>query len=148
MTDEEAQQNLANRPSTEEYAAQFQKGPNGWQKAAMWGNQFNNLLGAGLMTASHFANRKNEKNMAAYNRSLGMSTNMPMVAGSKGDYNQQGAFRPNGNVPTQPGYFAPNRAQMGGMMSRATQYKNGGTYELDSKEITRLKKLGYKIEEL
>ena len=142
MTDEEAQQNLANRPSTEEYAAQFQKGPTGWQKAAMWGNQFNNLLGAGLMTASHFANRKNEKNMAAYNRSLGMSTNMPMVAGSKGDWSQQGNFRPNGNVPTQPGNYRPGGMKIGG----AVEYKKGGEYVLDDITIKKLIDKGYKIE--
>lgn len=143
MTDEEAQANIA--AGSQATAAQ-PKGPTGLQKAAFYGQGFNNLLGAGLMTAANFANRKSEKANAAYNRSLGMTSNMPLYQnpGGKGDYNQQGMFRTTQMVPTNPGMYMPGHAQYGGLM----KYEHGGTYELDDMEIARLKKLGYKIQHL
>lgn len=121
-----------------------QQGPNGWQKAAMWGKGFGNVLGAGLATAAYFTNKKNEKDMAGYNRSLGMSDKIGTFQspGSKGDYNQQGNFRPDRKVPTNPGYYSPAR-QYGGP---AQQYANGSIHELPEEHIKELIRKGFKVE--
>ena len=102
-----------------------------------------NLLGAGLQAASFFEDRRNQRNMQRFNRSLGQSDQVfaaqkMNTAGNKGDYNQQGVFRPQDAVPTAPGMMY-SQMQMGG-------YKSGGEYELDDKEIARLQKAGYKVQ--
>lgn len=52
------------------------------------------------------------KNAGAYQRGLGMSSNIPAVnqPGGHGDYTQYGDFRPDQRVPTQPGMFYPGNS--------------------------------------
>jgi hypothetical protein len=103
----------------------------------------NNMLGAGLAAASFFEDKRNQRNMAADQRLRGQSdqafaAQKLNTAGNKGDYNQQGVFRPNQNTPYMPGITYP-QAQWGG-------YQTGGVVELPDHEINRLRSLGYKIE--
>lgn len=61
-----------------------------------------------------------------------------------GDWDQYGAFRRDRNVPTKPGMFYPSMKMGGGV----PMYQAGGEYNVDDREIARLKAMGYKFEEL
>lgn len=144
MTDVQAQQNINyGAGSTEAYdpatgntvAPPHQQKPN---KAAYWANQGQNLLGAGIATASYFENQHKQKQDAMYQRSRGLSDNLPHAfnPGDHGDYTQNGKFRPNSIISQTPMY---NTMQMGG------NYKAGQTVELDEDEIKSLLAKGYKL---
>lgn len=102
-----------------------------------------NVLGEGLMDASFMEDRRNQKNMAGYQRQQGISDNVfgaekLNTQGSKGNYNQQGIFRPNANTIYQPG-LQYGTAQMGGSIGE-------GIHDLDENTIASLRAKGYKIE--
>lgn len=117
-----------------------------------------NLLGAGLATASYFEDRRNQRNMAGYNRQQGLTDNTfgaqkLNTQGNKGDYNQSGNFRPNQNTPYAPGITYPTAAtgghysRYGGMpTAQMGGFQNGGVYELPEEHIEKLRKQGYQIE--
>ena len=113
-------------------------------------NAGENLLGAGLATASFFEDRRNQRNMQGYNRQLGQSDSVfgaqkLNTTGNKGDYNQQGVFRPNANTPYAPTMQYPTAAT-GGHYSAQGGFIDGSIHDLPDHEINRLKSLGYKIE--
>ena len=98
-------------------------------------------IGAGLVSA---ANRKKEiANSNIYN---GGSWNMPFAQGSKGNDPNANRMSQPGAVISQPGNFAPYRAQMGGMMARNNMYQQGGVYDMDEAEIADLISKGYKVQ--
>jgi len=103
------------------------------------GNSFNNLLGTGLAAASYFEDRRNQRNMQGYQRQQGQSSNVfPTVQENRGDYTQQGTFRPDQQTPTAAGYFPQYHATGG--------YVNGQEVELHEHEIQDLIRKGYKVQ--
>lgn len=164
MTNQQAQQNIANRPTTTEYEEQFQPKPSGWEKAANWGNA---ILGTG-MTALGVAGALNAKRDARNlrNKQFNDRSSANMYAavnqpGGHGDYTQQGVFRPDSMTPTAAGKFYPGMAGSynEGMPSRSTRisgtnpstFAKGGYYagqelELSDAEIANLKRMGYKFD--
>lgn len=153
MTDQQAQQALENRPTTTDYAEQFEPKPSGWDKARNWGNA---ILGTG-MTALGVAGALNERTQARKlrNKQFNDRSTANMYAamnqpGGKGDYTQQGVFRPDSMTPTAAGKFYPGMAKMGGVMNNYT-YAHGGYHvgqevELSDAEIANLKRMGYKFD--
>ena len=107
-------------------------------------------IGAGLTGMAIVARNKQQQGINANNISRGMTTSQypqtnPM--NSKGDYGTVGqSYGQNlqhfsyGNT----GNFQQPIVQNGGM--QYAQYHNGGEYDLDPNEISRLQKLGYKIQ--
>lgn len=97
--------------------------------------------GAGIVNAAKKAidAKKNDINR-------GGSWNMASVQGSKGYSPNVNRMTGPGSVISQPGNFAPYRAQMGGMMSRNNMYQEGGIYDMDDAEIADLISKGYKVE--
>ena len=164
MKDQEAQQALENRPTTTDYAEQFEPKPSGWDKARNWGNA---ILGTG-MTALGVAGALNERTQARKlrNKQFNDRSTANMYAamnqpGGKGDYTQQGVFRPDSMTPAAAGKFYPGMAgsyeqgmgipaKMGGVMNNYT-YAHGGYHvgqevELSDAEIANLKRMGYKFD--
>jgi hypothetical protein len=98
-------------------------------------------IGSGIISASN-----RNKEIASNNINNGGSWNMALTQGSKGyDSNINRMGQP-GTVISQPGNFAPYRAQMGGMMSRNNMYQQGGVYDMDEAEIADLISKGYKVQ--
>lgn len=131
----------------------------GLDKARNWGNA---ILGTG-MTALGVAGALNERTQARKLRNkqfndrstanMYVAMNQP---GGKGDYTQQGVFRPDSMTPTAAGKFYPGMGkyggmmQMGGVMNNYT-YAHGGYHvgqevELSDAEIANLKRMGYKFD--
>jgi hypothetical protein len=164
MTDQQAQQNLADRPTTTEYAEQFQPKPSGWNKAANWGNAILGTGMAALGVASAFADRRDARNLRNKQFNDRSSANMYAAVnqpGGKGDYTQQGVFRPDSMTPTAAGKFYPGMPGSYGqaMGSRSTRisgtnpstfahggYHVGQELELSDAEIANLKRMGYKFD--
>lgn len=100
MTDEQAQANI-NAGSTQPLAAPVQ------QRKPV-GNTYNNLLGAGLMAASFYNDKKSQRDLSAFTRGQGISSNVfgasaMNTAGNKGEYSvNDGYFRPSQNTPAKP----------------------------------------------
>jgi hypothetical protein len=116
------------------------------QKAAAYGNAFNNVLGAGLMAASNYAGRKNARDTAGYNRQMGMSQNaFPTHSGSKGDYNTKGEFRPNAPAPYNQG-IQYGQQKYGGPQYEHGGYTQGSEHSLDENTIQDLIRRGYKVQ--
>lgn len=79
-----------------------------------FGTNTKNLLGAGLIAAGYFADRKNEKDRAQRAMQNGMtSMNGMNPMDYKGNYSQNGTFRPNQRGYSNPGMYYPGYA-MGG----------------------------------
>jgi hypothetical protein len=164
MTDQQAQQNLADRPTTTEYGEQFQPKPSGWNKAANWGNAILGTGMAALGVASAFADRRDARNLRNKQFNDRSSANMYAAVnqpGGKGDYTQQGVFRPDSMTPTAAGKFYPGMPGSYGqaMGSRSTRisgtnpstfahggYHVGQELELSDAEIANLKRMGYKFD--
>jgi hypothetical protein len=159
MTDEQAQQNIDNRPTTEEYDEEFKPKHPGWDKVRNWGNA---ILGTGMTAlgvAGALADRRDARNFR--NRQFNDRSSANMYAavnqpGGKGDYTQQGVFRPDSMTPTAAGKFYPGMGkyggmmQMGGVMNNYT-YAHGGYHagqeiELSDAEIANLKRMGYQFD--
>jgi hypothetical protein len=135
MTDQQAQQNLANRYNRQ--GTEYMRRRPGYGSIILNGL----AIGAGSVSAS---NRLKE--IASNNINTGGSWNTPFAQGSKGnDYNVNRMSQP-GAVISQPGNFAPYRAQMGGMMARNNMYQQGGVYDMDEAEIADLISKGYKVQ--
>lgn len=129
MTDEQAQANI-NAGSTQPFAAPIQ------QRKPV-GNTYNNLLGAGLMAASFYNDKKSQRDLSAFTRGQGMSSNVfgasaMNTAGNKGDYTaNDGYFRPSQNTPAKPIAYGRYGGQYadGGMVGLYDDYndyiKNG-----------------------
>lgn len=113
-------------------------------------------LGAGIGIASSLSDRRDARNLRnkQFNdRSTANQYSAFNGAGSMGDYDIQGAFRPNKNTPTRAGYFPSQMSEYGGSYAMGGKYsQQGGMYhagqelEMDDAEIARLQKLGYKIQ--
>ena len=164
MKDQQAQQNLADRPTTTEYAEQFQPKPSGWNKAANWGNAILGTGMAALGVASAFADRRDARNLRNKQFNDRSSANMYAAVnqpGGKGDYTQQGVFRPDSMTPTAAGKFYSGMPGSYGqaMGSRSTRisgtnpstfahggYHVGQELELSDAEIANLKRMGYKFD--
>jgi len=138
----------ANKPVMNADASQNSPSPNtAAPRTPASRDVYGNLLGAGLTAASFFEDKRNQRNAAGYNRQQGISDNvfgaqkLSQQGQQKGDYNQQGVFRPNANTPYAPGLISPTM-QYGGDPSRSY------ITDIPDAEISRLKKLGYKIETL
>lgn len=128
--------------------------PNYWQQAGTqpqmtqgmkrsFGTNTKNILGAGLLAAGYFADRKNEKDRAQRAMQNGMTSMYGMnPMDYKGNYDQQGQFRPQQRGYSNPGMYYPGM-KMGGNVS---QYEAGGVYEMDPVQAQMLQKLGYKFE--
>jgi len=128
MTDEEAQQNLNNRPTTQQYAASMVPP---MKPKRPYGTGYRNLLGAAMMYGQYAANQRQQKGLQAYGVQQGMTgMNPTRTTFSKGTYNQQGQMMPT--------------AQYGGSM----EYKMGGSYEMDDDTISHLERMGYKLKRM
>lgn len=116
--------------------------PNVWPTVA---NGMMGVAGAGMALGSFINNERNAADVHSRAQQMGLTDNSMMhmnSQGVKGDYNaNSGQFRPQHMTPASTGAYYPTVGQYGG-----ATYKNGGVYDLDTKEINRLKKLGYKIE--
>ncbi len=137
------------------------------------GTGLDNILGAGLATAAYFNDRSQQRQMAGYNRELGMTDNAfarVNQPGSKGDYTpNQGYFRPQNSISGNQGMFYPQHEYGGRHLPDLNNYgypfnmnntgnaimstfEHGGQYhqgmevELHPEEIARLQKLGYKLQ--
>jgi hypothetical protein len=137
-----------------------------WQNVSNWGNA---ILGTGMTALGigrAYADRRDARNLR--NKQFNDRSTANMYAamnqpGGKGDYTQQGIFRPDSMTPTAAGKFYPGMsgsynqgmgitAKMGGVMNNYT-YAHGGYHagqelELSDAEINNLKRMGYDIEEL
>lgn len=107
-------------------------------------NVYGNLLGAGLDSVSFFEDKRNQRNAAGYNRQQGITDNVFGAQklneqGNRGDYNQNGAFRPNAITPQMQGITYPQQ-QFGGNQSRSY------ITDIPDEEIQKLIAKGYKIE--
>lgn len=114
MTDEQANQTLTDAQGNPNNVPMPPK-QSGTQPI---GTGFNNLLGAGLITSSYFQGQRNAKQAASYARNQGMSDNAfagqkLQTQGNRGDYTQQGVFRPDQMTPTKPGIYYPTMAYGG-----------------------------------
>lgn len=152
MTDTQAQQNVnygaGSTNAYDPYTGNTDNGPGSNNamtqnrrnnNAMSLGNSFNNLLGTGLAAASYFEDRRNQRNMQGYQRQQGQSSNVfPTIQGNRGDYTQQGTFRPDQQTPTSAGYFPQYHATGG--------YVNGQEVELHEHEIQDLIRKGYKVQ--
>jgi hypothetical protein len=136
MTDQEAQANINNRPSTDVYMQQFQQPV---QQRRPFGQGFSNFTNAAIAAGGIAAAFKSGREMKQFGIKNGM-TNLNPTAGSRGQYNQQGQLMPQFQPPARYG-------KHGGRMP-APQYKTGGTYTVSAAEIKRLRDAGYDIEEL
>lgn len=138
MTDEEAQQNLANRSmiAGTEYSRKRPK-----LGSILGGLAAGITAGAGAISAAKriIDARKNDINR-------GGSWNIASVQGSKGTMPNVNRMSGPGSVISQPGNFSPYRAQMGGMMARNNMYQEGGVYDMDDAEIADLIAKGYKVQ--
>jgi hypothetical protein len=128
MTDDQAMQNLNNRPSTTDYMAQTQPPQ---QPRAPRGQGYRDILGAAMIYGQYAANNRQNKNLQAYQIQQGMtSMNPTQTPFNKGVYNQQGQVT--------------GMAKMGGQMGMGGKcYEAGGQYEMDDMEIEMLRKKGY-----
>lgn len=108
---------------------------------------YGNLLGSGLIATSFFEDKRNQRNAAGYNRQQGITDNVfgaqkiSSQQGQRGDYNQNGAFRPNSGTPYNPGIQYPQQ-QYGGKQGG---YAVGQEIEMDDRELENLRKQGYKF---
>jgi len=140
------------------------KGPTGLDKARNWGNA---ILGTGMTAlgvAGALADRRDARNLRNKQFNDRSSANMYAAVnqpGGKGDYTQQGVFRPDSMTPTAAGKFYPGMsgsynqgmgitAKMGGVMNNYT-YAHGGYHagqelELSDAEIANLKRMGYQFD--
>jgi hypothetical protein len=135
------------------------QGPTGWDKARNWGNA---ILGTGMTAlgvAGALADRRDARNLRNKQFNDRSSANMYAAVnqpGGKGDYTQQGVFRPDSMTPTAAGKFYPGMGkyggmmQMGGVMNNYT-YAHGGYHagqelELSDAEIANLKRMGYQFD--
>jgi hypothetical protein len=119
---------------------------------------------AALGVASAFADRRDARNLRNKQFNDRSSANMYAAVnqpGGKGDYTQQGVFRPDSMTPTAAGKFYPGMpgsynqgmgitAKMGGVMNNYTfahgGYHVGQELELSDAEIANLKRMGYKFD--
>lgn len=123
MTDEEAQQNLNNRPTTQQYAASMVPP---MKPKRPFGTGYRNLLGAAMMYGQYAANQRQQKGLQAYGVQQGMTgMNPTRTSFSRGTYNQQGQMM----------------SRYGGPM----EYKTGGVYEVDETQLEMLRMGGYKF---
>lgn len=123
MTDEEAQQNLNNRPTTQQYAASMVPP---MKPKRPYGTGYRNLLGAAMIYGQYAANQRQQKGLQPYGVQQGMTgMNPTRTSFSKGTYNQQGQIM----------------GRYGGPM----EYRTGGVYEVDETELEMLKMGGYKF---
>jgi hypothetical protein len=137
-----------------------------WQNVSNWGNA---ILGTGMTALGigrAYADKRDARNLR--NKQFNDRSSEKMYAamnqpGDKGNYTQQGIFRPDSMTPTAAGKFYPGMsgsynqgmgiaAKMGGVMNNYT-YAHGGYHagqelELSDAEINNLKRMGYDIEEL
>lgn len=111
-------------------------------------NMFNGMIDAAAGTGAFINSMNNARDVHSQSQRMGMTDNMAHInsPGIKGDYSQQGYFRPQQATSTQAGYFPP-AMQMGGG-NNFNQYQMGGTYDVSDAEIKRLKKMGYTIEHI
>lgn len=124
MTDEQAQANI-NAGSTQPLTAPV-------QHRRPIGNGYNNLLGAGLMAASFYNDKKSQRDLSAFTRGQGMSSNVfgasaMNTAGNKGDYTaNDGYFRPSQNTPAKPIAYGRYGGQYadGGMVGLYDDYND------------------------
>jgi len=147
----------------------------GWDKAMNWGNA---ILGTGMTAlgiAGAYADRRDARNLRNKQFNDRSSANMYAAMnqpGGKGDYTQQGIFRPDSMTPTAAGKFYPGmpgsygqntnygpRSERsgvaitkygGGVMNNYT-YAHGGYHagqelELSDAEINNLKRMGYQFD--
>lgn len=139
MTDQEAQANINNRPTTDVYMQQFQQPvQQPVQQRRPFGQGFSNFTNAAIAAGGIAGAFKSGREMQQFGIKNGM-TNLNPTAGSRGQYNQ-GQLMPQFQPPARYG-------KHGGRMP-APQYKTGGTYTVSAGEIARLRKMGYDIEEL
>lgn len=118
-------------------------------------HEFDNLLGAGLVTASYFNDQKNQRQLHQFTQNQGLSDNTfgaqrLNTQGNRGDYTPNtGTFRPSDNTPSAPGmYYAP-QGRYGGYMQNGGGVSMGAQeVDLPDHEIIRLKSMGYKVEYL
>lgn len=139
MTDEQAMQNLNDRPTTTEYAQQFQQpkrnGALNWGAAILGAGT--GILGAASMMHDKYQNRNTQQ---MWMRDQNKSANLPTAINpmSKGTYSQDG------NMPYSNFSQSPNIRTM----QKGGQYEKNKTYELDDATINDLIKKGYKIQRL
>lgn len=112
--------------------------PNNMQRPN-WGAMAPNLIGAGILAGNAYNAQRQQEYNRQNARTHGMTSSLypnPInPQGTKGDYTQQGNFRPQQQVVSAPGGYA-----YGG------QYKDGGVYDISEQEISRLKNSGFKVE--
>jgi hypothetical protein len=136
----------------------------GWDKTRDWSNAILGTGMAALGVASAFADRRDARNLRNKQFNDRSSANMYAAVnqpGGKGDYTQQGVFRPDSMTPTAAGKFYPGMpgsynqgmgitAKMGGVMNNYTfahgGYHVGQELELSDAEIANLKRMGYKFD--
>lgn len=135
-----------------------------WQNVSNWGNA---ILGTGMTALGigrAYKNKRDAENSRNKQFNDGSSANKLFAMnqpGDKGDYTQQGIFRPDSMTPTAAGKFYPGMAGSynqgmgitkygGGVMNNYT-YAHGGYHagqevELSDAEIANLKRMGYQFD--
>lgn len=159
MTDQQAEQNIdygvgsmaAYNPSTGNTMAPQRTNP--WQGMGYATDAMMGAVDAGIQGMGYINNMNNARDVhrGAQNMGLTGASGWGMnPQGAKGDYHPNtGAFRPQSYVPANAGMYYPTQGQYGGhTYEHGGQYQNGGEYELDTATINRLKKLGYKLQEI
>lgn len=127
---------------------------NPWQGMGYATNALSNsvegLVDAGMAAGSYINNMNNARDVHRGAQTMGLTGMSGHINGPglKGDYNKNtGMFRPEQYVPANAGYYAPAMGQYGGQYEHGGYVQNG-EYELSDAEIARLRKMGYKIQEL
>lgn len=105
--------------------------------ATDWNNTFNNLLDSEAALGSYLNTMNNAQSVHQQSQQMGLtgaggwSMNQP---GSKGDYSQQGYFRPQQNTPTAAGMFYPIMGKYGGKMCKTgdpMKMPMGGMFDMN-----------------